>query len=98
MKYLSRQGIEQIGERVIMAYRNLPDNKKSTLYRVDPIKLIEEVLKVNLEYHHLSLSIIVFVFCVDNQSLFSSGMRLIVTVFCIAMIAFGIWFLARKKQ
>lgn len=55
MKYLSRQGIEQIGERVIKAYRNLPDNKKSTLYRVDPIKLIEEVLKVNLEYHHLSL-------------------------------------------
>lgn len=55
LKYLSRQGIEQIGERVIKVYRNLPDNKKSTPYRVDLIKLIEEVLKVNLEYHHLSL-------------------------------------------
>lgn len=56
MIYLSRQDCENIGERVFRAYEKLPDLRKSTIYRVNPELLVREVLKLKLEYHHLSLN------------------------------------------
>lgn len=55
LKYLSYYDIEQIGERVIRDYKKLADIEIPIIYKVDPIKLINEVLKAKLEYHHLSI-------------------------------------------
>lgn len=55
MKYLSRKDIEIIGERVIRANRKLPDLQGTTIYKIIPDKLIQDLLGLNLEYHHLSL-------------------------------------------
>lgn len=59
MLYLSRKDLEQIGARVYKAYKNLPDLKDNAIYSVDPEKLIKDLLKLKLEYHHLSLDGIV---------------------------------------
>ena len=56
MKRLSRDNIEIIANRVFKAYKALPDIKNSECYRVDPEKLILEVLGLNIGIEHLSLS------------------------------------------
>lgn len=55
MKYLSKGDIEKIAERVISAYMNLPDIKDKRIYFINPEKLLTDLLKVKLEFHHLSL-------------------------------------------
>ena len=44
MKHLSRDNIEVIANRVFKAYKALPDIKNSECYRIEPEKLILEVL------------------------------------------------------
>ena len=53
--YLSKKDIECIGERVYQAYKNLPDVANRKIYRISADKLIEDLLGLNLKYHHLSL-------------------------------------------
>lgn len=55
MRCLSRKDLEQIGERVVTAYKKLPEFKGKTVYSITPSVLIEKVLKIRMEYHHLSL-------------------------------------------
>ena len=55
MRHLSRNNIENIGERFIRAYKRLPEYRDEVVYSISPSVLIEKVLKVSVEYHHLSL-------------------------------------------
>lgn len=55
MKRLTRNYIEGIAERILKAYRNLPENQGTQLYRIDPELLLTRVLGLNIEYAHLSL-------------------------------------------
>lgn len=55
MRCLSRNDLEQIGERVVRSYRKLPEFNGKTIYSIMPSVLIEKVLKLKMEYHHLSL-------------------------------------------
>ena len=55
MRHLSRNNLESIGERYVRAYKRLPEFKGGTVYSVSPSILIEQVLNLNIEYHHLSL-------------------------------------------
>lgn len=55
MKRLTRIYIEGIADRVLTAYRNLPEIKGTQLYRIDPEILLTKVLGLNIEYAHLSL-------------------------------------------
>lgn len=48
MKHLSRDNIEVIANRVFKAYKALPDIKNSECYRIEPEKLILEVLGLNI--------------------------------------------------
>ena len=52
---LSRNDLEQIEERVVTSYRKLPEFNGKTIYSITPSVLIEKVLKIKMEYHHLSL-------------------------------------------
>ena len=56
MKRLSRDNIEIIANRVFKAYKALPDIKNSECYRIEPEKLILEVLGLNIGIEHLSLT------------------------------------------
>lgn len=56
MKHLSRDNIEVIANRVFKAYKALPDIKNSECYRIEPEKLILEVLGLHIGIEHLSLS------------------------------------------
>ena len=55
MRCLSRNDLEQIGERVVKSYRNLPEFNGKNVYSITPSVLIEKVLKIKIEYHHLSV-------------------------------------------
>lgn len=55
MRCLSRNDLEQIGERVVNSYRNLPEFNGKTVYSITPSVLIEKELKIKIEYHHLSV-------------------------------------------
>ena len=55
MKHLSRLEIERIGERVLNAYRQLPEVAPRQLYRVEPELLIEKLLSLSLDFCHLSV-------------------------------------------
>lgn len=55
MLKLSRRDLENIAERVLVSYRNLPEVKKKKMYRVDPELLLTKVLGLNIEYQHLSV-------------------------------------------
>lgn len=55
LRFLSRRDIENISERIIKAYRKLPDLAGKTIYKILPDKLITDLLGLKLEYHHLSL-------------------------------------------
>ena len=52
---LSRKDLENIAERVLVSYRNLPEVKRKKMYRVDPELLLTKVLGLNIEYQHLSV-------------------------------------------
>ncbi len=55
MKKLSRKDIENIAERVIKAYMQLPSIKNSKVCRIEPELLAQELLGLDIEYEHLSL-------------------------------------------
>ncbi len=55
MKCLSRQDIEAIAARVVNAYIRLPELQGKPLYRIEPERLLQNVLGLNIDYHHLSM-------------------------------------------
>ncbi len=55
MKILSRKDIEKIAERVLKAYKNLPENRNMDITHIDPELLLTELLGFKIEYTHLSL-------------------------------------------
>lgn len=55
MVCLSRIDIERISERVIRAYKKLPEFENKRIYSISPTILIEHLLKLKIEYGHLSL-------------------------------------------
>ena len=55
MVCLSRNDIERIGERVVQAYKRLPIFEGKRIYNISPTILIEQLLKLKIEYGHLSL-------------------------------------------
>lgn len=54
MRMLSRKDIEGIAARVFAAYKKLPDLQGKPIYRIEPEKLVRDVLGLNIEFHHLS--------------------------------------------
>lgn len=54
MKMLSKNNIEEIAERILNEYKKLPEIKGKEIYRIDPDVLLTKVLKLNIEYAHLS--------------------------------------------
>ena len=54
MKYLSRNDLELIGNRVITAYRKLPEVAAAPFTRVDIDYLVETLLGLRVDYQHLS--------------------------------------------
>ncbi len=54
MKHLSRFDIEAIADKYVQAYMALPDVRNTQIYRIDPELLLEKVLRLNVEYQHLS--------------------------------------------
>ena len=54
MIMLSRKDLEDIAERVVTSYKNLPEIKRKKMYRIDPELLITKVLGLKLDYQHLS--------------------------------------------
>lgn len=55
MRILSRNDIEQISERVITAYKKMPENQGTMLRKVDPELLVHGLLGLHIDYKHLSL-------------------------------------------
>lgn len=55
MKHLSRIDIEVIAEKIIKAYRELPEVKNKKIYRIEPELLLTKLLGLKIEYQHLSL-------------------------------------------
>lgn len=55
MVILSRTDIESIAARVIRAYKKLPEFDGRRIYNISPKILIEQLLKLRIEYGHLSL-------------------------------------------
>ena len=55
MKQLKRTDIEQIGNRIFNAYRKLPCvSSHGHISRVDPDVVLNCILGVDIQYHHLS--------------------------------------------
>ena len=55
MVTLSRNDIERIAQRVIRAYRKLPELQGKRIYNISPQILLDSLLKLKTEYCHLSL-------------------------------------------
>ena len=55
MVVLSRRDIERIGESVIRKYKELPELSGKRIYNISPQILLENLLKLKIEYCHLSL-------------------------------------------
>ncbi len=53
-RYLSRETLGQIAERVLCAYKKLPEVQERGFYSVDTSLLVKELLRLNVEYRHLS--------------------------------------------
>lgn len=54
MKRLSRNDLEVIGNRVFKAYMKLPEIKGQAVYRIMPEILAESLLRLKIDYQHLS--------------------------------------------
>ena len=67
MKRLSRNDIETISEKFVKAYFELPEIKKSQVYRIEPELMLEKVLGLTIEYMHL-------VRYSDGAKMYSMGM------------------------
>lgn len=55
MKYLNHSELEAIAFKILDKYRELPEVKNSTIYRVEPELLLSKVLNLKLIHTHLSL-------------------------------------------
>lgn len=53
MRYLSKWDLEQLARRVSSAYQKLPDAKANPR-RINPDILLEQLLKLEIDYRHLS--------------------------------------------
>ena len=53
-RYLSREMLGHIAERVLCAYKKLPEVQERGFYFVDTSLLVKELLRLNVEYRHLS--------------------------------------------
>lgn len=54
MRRLSRNELQAIADRVITAYKKLPENQGKVLLKVEPEKLLKNLLGLNIDYKHLS--------------------------------------------
>ena len=54
MVILSRNDIERIAERVIQAYKKLPEFENKKIYNISPKILLERLLNLRIDYGHLS--------------------------------------------
>lgn len=54
MRTLSRKDIEGIAARVCEAYKKLPDFQGKPIYKIEPEKLVTDVLGLDIQFHHLS--------------------------------------------
>lgn len=54
MVILSRNDIERIAERVIQAYKKLPELENKKVYNISPKILLERLLNLRIDYGHLS--------------------------------------------
>ena len=54
MVILSRNDIERIAERVIRAYKKLPEFENKKVYNISPKILLERLLNLRIDYGHLS--------------------------------------------
>lgn len=54
MKYLSRKDIEAIAADIVAAYQRLPELSGGTIYRIEPELLCASLLKIKVDYRHLS--------------------------------------------
>ena len=54
MHYLSRTDLEAIGDRVVRAYKKLPEIQGRPIERVDIDYLVEALLGLRIDYRHLS--------------------------------------------
>ena len=54
MVILSRNDIERIAERVIQAYKKLPEFENKKVYNISPKILLERLLNLRIDYGHLS--------------------------------------------
>ena len=55
MKYLNHRELEAIAFKILDKYRELPEVKNSTMYRVEPELLLSKVLNLKIIHTHLSL-------------------------------------------
>ena len=55
MVRLSRYDLEKIAQRVIRAYMKLPVFEGKRIYNISPQILLENLLKLRVDYCHLSL-------------------------------------------
>jgi len=55
MKVLSYKDIEEIAEQVFALYKQLPEIKDKTIYRVEPELLLEKLLGLKTKYFHMTL-------------------------------------------
>lgn len=56
MPYLTPNEIESIAQRVLRAYCNLPQLQGQTISHIEPELLARDLLRLNVEYHLLSVS------------------------------------------
>jgi hypothetical protein len=52
--YLSKESLDGIAARVLRAYKKLPEVQENGYYFVDTALLVKELLRLNIEYRHLS--------------------------------------------
>lgn len=55
MKRLSRYDIELIAQRIVKAYKDLPEVKNNLFFKINPELMATQLLGLNIDYEHLSL-------------------------------------------
>lgn len=55
-EYLTRNDIERISQRIVIAYQKLPMAKQSTPNTIDPVILIRDLLRLSIDCHTLSMN------------------------------------------
>ena len=55
-EYLTRNDIERISQRIVIAYQKLPTAKQSAPNIIDPVILIRDLLRLSIDCHTLSMN------------------------------------------